>query len=253
MLIAKHLRFVKNKQALLDIDHIKFSSGQFHSIVGPNGAGKSTLLKALIGDIGAAQSVRELHHISLINAPKLNTARQLAYLPQHTQLSFSFSAREVVELGFTPHAISRTQRDQIADDIMQACDCLHLKSKRYPKLSGGEQQRVNLARALVQLCQANEQGCLLLDEAFSAQDLGQQNYLLGMLGELAREKNLTVIAVLHDLNQVLNYCDNALLIDNGKLVDFGHPKEVITRENLSKSWNYSAEFSQTKSGRMVVV
>lgn len=66
MLIAKHLRFVKNKKALLDIDHFKFSSGQFHSIVGPNGAGKSTLLKALIGDIGAAQSVRELHHISLI-------------------------------------------------------------------------------------------------------------------------------------------------------------------------------------------
>lgn len=252
MLIAKNVSFVKNKKALLNIKHITFSSGQFHSIIGPNGAGKSTLLKALIGDIGAAQSVRELHHINLANAPKLSIARQLAYLPQHTQLSFSFSAREVVELGFTPLVISQTQRDQIADDIMQACDCLHLKSKSYPKLSGGEQQRVNLARVLVQLCQANEQGCLLLDESFSAQDLGQQNYLLGMLGRLTREKNLTVIAVLHDLNQVLNYCDNALLIDSGKLTAFGHPKDVITQENLSKYWNYSAEFSQTKSGRMVV-
>jgi iron complex transport system ATP-binding protein len=117
-------------------------------------------------------------------------------------------------------------------------DCLALAKRAYPTLSGGERQRVQLARVLLQLSEAETQPLLLLDEPTSAQDLGHQHAVLSLLRALAKENNYLVLAILHDLNQVLRYSDECLLLQQGAVVASGRPGEVLTPAMVERCWGY---------------
>ncbi len=236
----------------LRIERWQALTGQLHALLGCNGAGKSTLLRLIAGEVSYRGSA-SLHGIELGNWPLQERARHLAVLPQNSQLSFGFSAEEVVALGATPLRLGwREQRVEVRR-VMELAQCAQLAGQAYPRLSGGEKQRVHLARCLLQLSQAERSPLLLLDEPTSAQDLGQQHTLLQRVRELCEQEHYGVVAVLHDLNQALRYAHRASLLDAGRLVGEGAPQDLLTPERVQVFWGYPAERVLNQCGEPVLV
>lgn len=232
---------------LLQLERLVLPAGEFVALLGPNGAGKSSLLKSISGEVPCRGRL-DFHGCELSRWSTGRRARHLAVLPQASNLTFPFSAREVVEMGLMPLSLSRAEGEEVVRSAMIETDCLHLGSRNFPGLSGGEKQRVHLARVLVQLVQAEEKPLLLLDEPVSAQDLGQQHNILRLAGRLARQRGITVLAVLHDLNQVLRYSMRCLVLANGQLIADGEPEKVLTPCRIEEVWGYRPERYTTEGG-----
>jgi iron complex transport system ATP-binding protein len=235
----------------LSVQRWQARGGELHALLGRNGAGKSTLLRVIAGEMSFAGSVR-LHGRELGDWSPLERARHLAVLPQASQLSFGFSAAEVVRLGATPLTLGWRELGQAVERAMAFTDCAGLARQPYPKLSGGEKQRVHLARVLLQLSQAEQPPLLLLDEPTSAQDLGQQHGLLGSVRELCEQRGMGVVAVLHDLNQSLRYAHCCSLVDGGRLVAEGAPADVLTPATVRRYWGYPATRAEDAEGRWLL-
>lgn len=240
-------------RTLLAIDYLELTTGKFYGVLGPNGAGKSTLLKTISGDQQSRAQVG-FHGAPLRTLGHQERAKHIGVLPQSNHLSFPFTAREVVALGLTSLTLSRAQAEQHIDEVMRTTDSLHLASKNFPLLSGGEKQRVHLARVLLQLCQADRSPLLLLDEPTSAQDLGQQHAMLSLIHNLCAQRGFTCLAVLHDLNHALAYCDDCIVIDQGKIRCQGPSKEVLSTELIGSCWGYTPEYvTLPDSGRSAFI
>ncbi|WP_273728684.1 ABC transporter ATP-binding protein [Brucella gallinifaecis] len=199
--------------------------GEFLGIIGPNGSGKTSFLSLLSG-------VRRCHsgEVKLCGTPiqKLNRreiARKLALVEQQAATTDRITARQAVELGRTPYlgALSpwSSTDDAIVDHALANVDMTHLAERYWHTLSGGERQRVHIARALAQ-----EPQILLLDEPTNHLDIGHQ---IGLL-DLVRRQKLTVVAALHDLNHAAMFCDRIAVMNQGRLVALGTPREVLRAE-----------------------
>ncbi len=251
MLEVKALALRRSNGFALNIDHWQAVPGEVRAILGANGAGKSTLLKRLSGEVISSGHVL-LHHRPLEQWSAPERARVLGVLPQSSTLNFAFSAGEVVSLGLTPLTIGWRQGGQLVDSMMRATNCAHLKHSKYPELSGGEQQRVHLARVLVQLSQAEHEPVLLLDEPTSAQDLGQQHGLMELARDLARTRHFCIVAILHDLNLALRYADHCLVLAHGQAVAAGMPATVLDSDTIQRYWGYSARILTAECGAKVI-
>jgi iron complex transport system ATP-binding protein len=223
------------------IDRWHTEAGLLHALLGRNGAGKSTLLKVVAGELPHWGCAR-LHGIELSQWDARLRARHLAVLPQHSQLSFGFTADEVVTLGATPLSLGWRRLRIEVQLAMSAARCEELTGKPYTRMSGGEKQRVHLARCLLQLSQAEQAPLLLLDEPTSAQDLGQQHTMLQRVRQLCTDRGYGVLAVLHDLNHALRYAHRATLLDAGRVVATASPAELLTPQRVEAHWGYSAEY-----------
>lgn len=213
--------------------------GQVMSIIGPNGAGKSTLLSAIAGDINYSGDVTIG---SLVNKGA-ERARQLAVLPQLSLLNFPFKVHEVVGLSRIPHATGKQRDAEIVQEALTLMDIAFLADRLYTELSGGEKQRVQLARVFAQIWQAqdapNGSRLLLLDEPTAALDLGHQQLLMQTIRQQAKQ-GLTVIMVLHDLNLAARYSDRILALLCSQQMAFGTAAEVITADNINKLFDVNA-------------
>ena len=198
--------------------------GQLVGVIGPNGSGKSTLLRTLAGvhppDAGEVQlDARPARR-------GRDLARRLATVFQGEGVPFPFTVRELVTLGRFPHApagLGWRQADHAAvARVLERLELTDLAERRFDELSGGEQKRVLLARALAQ-----EPQFLLLDEPTAALDLHHQVGLLELLSELRASRSLGILAVLHDLNLVAQYCDRVVLLAGGRVRCEGTPTEVL--------------------------
>lgn len=236
----------------LRIDSWIAHAGEFHALLGCNGAGKSTLLRLVAGEMPYRGKVT-LHGQDLDAWNSEERARHLAVLPQSSQLNFGFTAEEVVALGATPLRLAWREQHDAVRRVMELAQCARLRGQAYPRLSGGEKQRVHLARCLLQLSQAEQAPLLLLDEPTSAQDLGQQHTLLNRVRELCEAQGYGVVAVLHDLNQALRYAHRASLLDAGRLVDEDRPEALLTPERVKVFWGYPAERVTNQRGEAVLV
>jgi len=207
---------------ILDDVTARFEAGRFNVILGPNGAGKSTLLRVATGLL--RPSAGEVRYgdrlVSAFGAGEL--ARTRAVLSQHVELAFPLPAEDVVMMGRYPHyAAAPTPRDR--DIVSHALELVGMSDKRrqpYPTLSGGEQQKVQLARVLAQiwnLDDAREHKYLFLDEPTTSLDVHYQLHLLDVARDLLAH-NCTVIAVLHDLNVAFQYGQRLFVIDGGRIV-----------------------------------
>ncbi|ENM5840568.1 heme ABC transporter ATP-binding protein [Vibrio mimicus] len=224
---------------VLDHVHITLRCGEVAALLGPNGAGKSTLLKLLSGEMASTGSLRYFD-LPSEQWPAEKLARHLGILPQQSTLSFPFTAQEVVELGAIPLRLPRKEVERVARYYMQKTDVLHLASSLYPSLSGGEKQRLHLARVLTQLHQAGKQRILMLDEPTSALDLAHQHNTLQLARQLANEEECAVVVVLHDLNLAAQYADRMILLHQGKIVCDATPWQALTAERIEQVYGYQA-------------
>jgi iron complex transport system ATP-binding protein len=238
MLTIQSLCVAYQERPVLHHLSLTVEKGQILAVVGPNGAGKSTLVRAVSGVLPAREGKVWVDGRDLSRLSPAWRARYMAVVPQARQLPGAFTVYQTVLLGRTPYLSWLGQagrRDHEA--VLLALERTHLADlaeRRVGELSGGEQQRVLLARALAQ-----EAPILLLDEPTTHLDLQHQSSLLNLVRSLTREKNLTVLMVLHDLNLASLYADRVALLVDGQVFALGKPDEVLTTENLSAVYRVS--------------
>ena len=210
---------------------VDIHTGDFLGIIGPNGSGKTTLLRLLSRVLPARYGGVTLEGTDIWRMPLREFCRRVAFVPQDTVTVFPFTVRETVLMGRMPHLgrfARESRRDtMIADEAMRMTDTALLSDKRFDELSAGERQRVVIARALTQ-----QPKVLLLDEPTSHLDIGHQIQVLDLLKRLKRERALTIVMVLHDLNLASAYCNRVLLLHEGRVYTIGSPEEVLTYQNI---------------------
>jgi len=214
---------------------LNVAKGEIVSLIGPNGSGKTTLIRAISGVLPAAHGQIQVGGHTLANLSFQKRARVLAVVPQARDLPEMFTVGQTVLLGRTPYLNwlgKLMPEDRLRVDwALERTGTLLLKDRLVGELSGGEQQRVVLARALAQ-----ETPILLLDEPTSHLDITHQSHLLDLIVELTQENHLAVLMALHDLNLAALYSNRIALLVNGRLQAFGTPAEVLTPALLSVAY-----------------
>jgi iron complex transport system ATP-binding protein len=244
MLVAKEVSFYRGSRQVLAGISGTLRPGRVTALLGPNGAGKSTLVKLLTGELEPAGGSIELDGRALGQWPAAELGRRRAVLPQEARLAFAFPVREVVMMGRMPHdAGGETPRDaEICAAALERVEAGALAERLYTQLSGGEKQRVQLARVLAQVWEKSDEGdrYLMLDEPTASLDLAHQHGALLAAAAWAKD-GTTVLAVLHDLNLAMTYADDAWVLDAGRLVASGPVEEVLTPELIGRVFQVEAE------------
>jgi len=247
MLKVEGLSVSYGQRRVLHNVSLEVNSGEVTALIGPNGAGKSTLVRAVSGVIpvdsgkigsddlphgGAARS----RYDDLLKLPPMQRARHLAVVPQAVSLPPAFTVWETVLMGRTPYlnflGQTSARDEEIVHLALQKVDALDLAERRVGELSGGEGQRVLLARALAQ-----STPILLLDEPTSNLDLHYQVNFMELVRGLARNDNLAVLIALHDLNLAARYADRVALLVAGEIKAAGTPRQVLTPKLISAAYH----------------
>jgi iron complex transport system ATP-binding protein len=238
------------RTTVLDSVRLTVEPGGWLAVIGANGSGKSTLLRSVLGFHPYDGQVR-LDGRLTSGMPRRERARCLAYAPQTPVLPEGITTHDYVLLGRTPHrpllAAPRGVDRQVVDDVLPRLGLDLLADRSLATLSGGEQQRAVLARALAQ-----QPRVLLLDEPTASLDLGHAQQVLDLVDRLRRQDGLTVISTLHDLTLAGQYADRLALLSEGRVVAEGPPADVITSESLRSHYGARARIVQGPSGPAVL-
>jgi iron complex transport system ATP-binding protein len=214
---------------------VHIDAGEFFVIIGPNGAGKTTLLKSIAGLHPITCGDILLRHRSIGDYSRKELARSLALVPQHVNVEFPFTVAETVLMGRYPHLgllPLESKRDlEMAARAMAFTEVLHLAGRRLSQISGGERQRVIIARAICQ-----QPKVLLLDEPTASLDPAHQLRVMDLMERLRQQEEITIVMVSHDLNLASAYADRMMLLKNGAVANIGTPRQVLTREQLTDSY-----------------
>jgi iron complex transport system ATP-binding protein len=231
LISIKELNWYYSEDKVLDDISMSLDNNGFYGIIGPNGSGKTTLLKNISRSLMTKKGTVFLNEKDITGFSNKELARKISYVPQNTNLEFEFSVMDIVLMGRNPYLkrfqAESTHDTEIARNAMSITNTWHLKEKNIGMISGGERQRVIIARALVQ-----QTDVMLLDEPVSQLDIQHQIEILEILKKLTEEKKLTVIMSLHDLNLAAQYCDELILMDKGRIFKKGAPYEIIEEENI---------------------
>ena len=232
MLKIKELTVSYGTRHVLSDVSLEVNSGEVVALIGPNGAGKSTLVRAVSGIIPVQGGKVHTNGDDLLSMSTMQRARALAVVPQAVTMPPAFTVWETVLMGRTPYlnflGQVSTKDEQIARLALSKVEAQDLAERRVGELSGGEQQRVLLARALAQ-----STPILLLDEPTSNLDLHYQVSFMETVSSLAHRDNLAVLVALHDLNLAARYSDRVALLADGKIKAAGTPRQVLTPELIS--------------------
>jgi iron complex transport system ATP-binding protein len=232
MLRIEELSVSHGLRSVLSAVSLEVNSGEVLALIGPNGAGKSTLVRAVSGIIPTQGGKVHLNDYDLVTLTTMQRARFLAVVPQAVTMPPAFTVWETVLMGRTPYLNFLGQvsvkDEQIARLALTKVEALDLAERRVGELSGGEQQRVLLARALAQ-----STPILVLDEPTSNLDLHYQISFMETVSALAHGDNLAVLVALHDLNLAARYSDRVALLANGKIKAAGTPRQVLTPDLIS--------------------
>ena len=236
MLKIKSITVSYNGHEILRDISMTIAAGEIFALVGPNGAGKSTLIKTISGVLNPKSGSIHVDNQNIARMDSAQRARHLAVVPQARKLPGAYTVYDTVLLGRTPylgwlgqagekdHALVRLALDRTQTSL--------LTERRISQLSGGEQQRVLLARALAQ-----DTPIMVMDEPTTHLDLEHQTILLNLVCQLATEQDLTVLMVLHDLNLAALYADRVAVLVAGHIQAQGTPQEVLTPQTLTSVYN----------------
>lgn len=233
-----------DKTILQDIV-MSMSRGEVVSIIGPNGAGKTTLLKSLASILPPARGKVWLDGRDVRSFAANELAKKQGYVPQHSSFGFPLTVMETILLGRKPYIKwGITAKDmRVVTDIMDKLQLTEMSERFLDELSGGERQKVLIARALAQ-----EPQVLLLDEPTSALDIRHQLEVLELVRELAQQQHVLVILILHDLELAARYSDCIYLLQDGKIFASGRPEEVCTPSHLEQVYGVQVEIESGSYG-----
>lgn len=222
---------------LRDID-LRMEPGKVTAIIGPNGAGKTSLLRLLTGEQHPTAGDVALSGQPLGVWSSKRLARVMAVLPQSSRLDFPFTAREVVMMGRIPHATGLVRDTAIVDAALAAVDGSYLDKRFYTHMSGGEKQRVQLARVLAQIWEPvdDHDRVLILDEPTSSFDLAHQQLTIANMRSFAAQ-GVGVLVVIHDLNMAARCADQLLVLSCGRIAASGSPQQVLTASTIKQVFN----------------
>ncbi|MFH1038435.1 MAG: ABC transporter ATP-binding protein [PVC group bacterium] len=241
LLTAQNLSAGYGKETILRGINLVIRRGEFIGVAGPNGSGKTTLVRALTGVIGRREGTLRWRGRPLEDWGPKEISRSLAVVSQNPGGEIDLPVEDLVMLGRIPHFRTfqwrPSPRDRAAADrALAATETAVLREKNFRNLSGGEQQRVLIAAALAQ-----EPDLLFLDEPTQHLDISYQIGIFRLLGELNRERGVTVFVILHDLNLASAYCHRLIYLKNGEVWKDGQPRDLISREYLSELYRARVE------------
>jgi iron complex transport system ATP-binding protein len=238
------------KEVVREFD-VSVPSGGWLGLIGPNGAGKSSLLRAAVGLVEYSGDIL-VDGVSLALRSRARRAALLAYVPQNPLLPLDMTALEYVLLGRAPfigYFGTESRHDRaMARDVLTRLDLSDFAGRPLGKLSGGEQQRLVIARAL-----ATEAPILLLDEPTSALDIGHQQQALELVARLRRDHGLTVVSAMHDLTLAGMYADQLVLMHEGSVVASGSAAQVLSAETLAEFYGVRVTVHHEPDGTVVVI
>lgn len=239
MLTAQKISYNHRKFSILDRVDISVGNGEFLVIVGPNGAGKSTLLSLLANEALQQEDGIYFKQKQFKDWDARDLAHNKAKFSQQNNPDIPLPVKDIVLMGRYPYFKSNpngTDRRSIAR-AMAEMDILHLEGRSYNTLSGGEKQRVHLARVLAQLDNSIHNKLIFLDEPLNNLDVKHQYHIMETIRKFTEAGN-TAILVLHDLNLAAQYAKNVLLLKRGKVVAHGKPAEVFTENTITETYNF---------------
>ena len=230
-----------SEENLLNEINLNIEKGKFIGILGPNGCGKSTLLKVTLKYLHPRQGIIKIDNKELKEYSQSELAEILSFVPQKSALTMPLTVEDVVYMGRVPYiknkwiGFDREDREKV-EKIMRMLKIDQFKNRVIFSLSGGEFQRVLLARALVQ-----NTDIMLLDEPTSALDMNYALEIMKLTSYFVKNENLTAVMVLHDLNLASMYCDSIILLKEGKIAYEGTPKELFRPEILEEIYGFNCE------------
>ncbi|MBM6819368.1 MULTISPECIES: ABC transporter ATP-binding protein [Clostridium] len=240
---AENINITLEKNNILKDINIEVDNKEVVGIIGPNGSGKSTFLKCIYRVLKPSDGAILLDKVDIKDMTVKESSKRLAVLSQHNNYNFDFTVKDIVLMGRSPHKrfMERDNKEDyaIVNDALKKVEMLEFKDRCFQSLSGGEQQRVILARALAQQPQ-----CLILDEPTNHLDIKYQLQLMRIVKNL----NIEVIAAIHDLNIAAMYCDKIYVLKDGEIIKYGNPKEVLTKELIKEVYEVDAEVILNKEG-----
>ena len=241
----------RDKSILSDVS-FSVSPGEFFVIIGPNGAGKTSLLKVIAGLQKSDQGTVTVKGKNVLQYRRRNLSQIMAIVPQQIEVGFPFTAADTVIMGRSPHlgilGMEGENDFYIAGEAMKFTDVAHLADRKLYQLSGGELQRVIIARAI---CQQPE--IILLDEPTTALDPAHQLKIMDLMEKFRQEQGTTIIMVSHDLNLASMYGDRLLLLKEGGVIKTGEPSAVLDKELLEKSYGCRMMVDESPLGQAVRV
>lgn len=234
MIHISGLTFLYDEHLVLDQISLDFGNAGLYGILGPNGAGKSTLLKNIGGILSVDNNTIRIDGKDINKYSKKKLAQKVAYVPQQFSPVYAFTVMQLLEMGRFPYhglfdELTIKERE-IIDYAVQVTGLTELKDHFITELSGGELQRVMIARALVQ-----DTPIIILDEPISHLDIHYQKEIIQLLKMISKKKNKVIITVLHDMNVGLNYCDYVHLLSNRKVIS-GKPGDVLTLDQMKQTY-----------------
>lgn len=217
---------------------MNLAGSEIFGIVGPNGAGKSTLIKCINTILKPKQGDILLEGEKILHMDSMDIAKKLGYVPQTTTHAFPATVFDTVLMGRRPHiGWKSSEKDlQIVDDVLRLLKMEDLAMRDFNELSGGQKQKVLIAKALAQ-----EAGTILLDEPTSNLDIQHQLEVMEILTLLVKKKKMSAIMAIHDLNMALRYTDRVLIMKKGQIFGVGTPSDVLTPDNIRSVYNVEAE------------
>lgn len=247
------LDFSYKEKPVIDDITFEVEPGEVLGILGPNGCGKTTLLKNLNRNLNPTSGVVTIDDTDLQTINKKAIARKIASIPQTNEIRFSFTVREIVAMGRMPFlgdfAGESSEDERIIFDAMERVGISNMADRYISTMSGGERQKVIIARALAQTPKV-----LLMDEPTLHLDINAQFDILELVRDLSHSRNIAVVIVSHDLPMVARYCDRIMMIHDHKICALGRTEDVLTPENMRKVFGVDAELSvDAKTGNNTVV
>jgi len=245
---ARDVSVTLSKREIVKRVCLEVKENRFVGLLGPNGSGKTTLLKSIYRVLKPSAGLVTLDDVDIQKLAYRDTARRMGVISQFTVMNFDFSVEEVVLMGRAPHktAFSRdTEEDyRIAEDALRRVDMLAFRDRSFNTLSGGEKQRILLARALAQQVEL-----LILDEPTNHLDIKYQIQIMDVVKGLG----VGVLAALHDLNLTLLYCDYVYVLKKGQIVAHGRTEDVITESLIREVYEVECAVQRhPKNGRLYV-
>lgn len=236
---VKNLSYKAGEKTILSDISFSLKVGGFYIVLGRNGSGKTTLLKSLSKSIIIEDKKVFINNEDINSYSPKRLAKQLSIVPQHTEFLFDFSAFQIVMMGRMPYQkllqTDSSKDFEIVKESMQSTNTWHLRNQSIKQLSGGELQRVIIARALTQ-----KTPIILLDEPISNLDIKHQFEIMELLKKINNERQTTIFLILHDLNLAYKYGDEILIMESGKLKLFGDKQDILNTQNIEDIFKVNA-------------